>query len=160
MTPKNELAPQEALQFNQIIIDFFVVKVLGIKEFLITDESFVSDFCLFLDTRGKQTETGQWAFSYRQLNLQKIKKELGEVSIWELPAKDRKKYMESKVQLVDDEDVIKVSSLQEKTTEVFKVKIPKKYLTGSLVELGVEISKRISPQVRKQLEEAYPTLFN
>lgn len=160
MTPKIELAPQEALQFNQIIIDFFVVKVLGIKEFLIVDESFVSDFCLFLDTRGKQTETGQWAFSYRQLNLQKIKKELGEVSIWELPAKDRKKYMESKVQLVDDEDVIKVSSLQEKTTEVFKVKIPKKYLTGSLVELGVEISKRISPQVRKQLEEAYPTLFN
>ena len=51
---KIEIAPQEAIRFNRIIIDFFIIKILGIESFMITDESYVSDMRSFCDYDGKK----------------------------------------------------------------------------------------------------------
>lgn len=158
--PKFELCPQEAIKFNEMIIDFLIVKVAKIKEFLITDESCLTDFFLFIETRGSQTAAGSWEFKARRLDLPVMEQALGHTDLSRLSLKERKQYQKEVVTVIDDEDVTKFKDLQSEIENVFKVTLTSEVLRQPLVKVAFEISKNLSPEMRNKLTHEYPTLFN
>lgn len=152
-----EMAPQEAIKFNAMIIDFFIIKILGIKNFMITDESYVSDMLSFRSQHGVQVDNDYWEFTQIFYESQKVIEATGK-HLMQLSKKERAQFAQKRVTKLHRSEVCFDEVLLLKIKELFGVEIEAKFLDGSFVDLGMAISQKLSPQKRQELMQAYPNL--
>jgi hypothetical protein len=154
---KIEIAPQEAIKFNQMIIDFFIIKILGINSYMITDSSYVSDMMKDKASDGKQISQDEWEFTSTYYESGKAKQETGK-HFFQLTPQERERYKKTKTYIAHRSELVFEEQILAQVKELFGVEIEASDLDGSFVDLGFKISSKISPEKRKELEKEYLNL--
>lgn len=146
-------APQEAIRFNSFLIELFISKILGIRSFMITDDSYVSDFLPTLAGDGRE-EGDYFLYDQIQYDAKRAHEETGKL-FFQLNKKEREKYRLEIVQKVHRSEVVFEQDLIDQTKDLFGVEITKDHLQGSLVDLGKHLSSNITAEKRHELDKKY-----
>lgn len=157
--PKIEIASQDEIGFTQMTVDYFIVKILNIKSFMVTDRSYVSDM---LNPWGhKATPIGNDEYTVTQTGFEagRAQKETGKL-FWKLSEAEREKYKVVKVITYKKEELAWIDDILFRTWDFFGVHITEESLKGSFVDLGKELSSQISEEKRNELIGSYPSLFD
>lgn len=149
--PEITIAPQEAIKFNYMLIELFIIKVLGIESFMITDESHISDMRSNISSQGKQISDTEWEFTH-------ITYKRGNKPFWELTDEERKKLERVITHKVSKEDVSFDEDIIKDTYEIFGVQLEPKDLVGPFTTLGLKLSQGLTPEKRKELEQMHREL--
>ena len=144
------MASREAIKFNEVIIRNFIIKVLGVETYLITDDSFVSDFLPLLAEQGTQIDLEHWEFEITRFDLKKARQETNK-NFFELSKEEREQYKITEKQILHKEELVFTQSLIDKIKEVFGVEVSPDILEKSVVEAGFIISSLITPENRIKL---------
>lgn len=152
MTLRFDKTSSDSLKFNQVIVDHLLDKVLGHAEALASDDSRVSDFRSFMEDHGKKINDTQWEFVRFQTDMAAVRRDYETNSIIGVPKDKRDQYKIRKVIIVDDSDVSKNQDLLDKIKDVFEISLEPSSLNKKISELALEISSKISPKKRKELE--------
>lgn len=147
---KIEAAPQEAILFNEVIIDLFIIKILGITSFFVSDESYVSDMRSYVASKGKQISENEWEFNQTMFDAPKAKEETGK-DFWQLSREEKKKYKKVVSFKLHRKDVSFDEDIIAQVKDLFGAEITSKDLEGSFVNLGMVISKQVTPEKRIEL---------
>lgn len=153
---KITLAEQEAIKFNERVIDYFIIKILKIEKFFISDRSYVSDMIIWDKEDGVQINDTEWEFTSTYYSIPKddpIRKE--KKSLFDLSPEDKEKYKIVKKDVVNRDKIVFIEDLPQKTKEVFECDIDPDLFNGTFAALGFEISKKITPKKRKEIDDFF-----
>src|SRR5690606_30862760 len=95
----------------------------------------------FRDSDGVQVEPDFWEFTQTYYESGKIKQETGK-HVFQLSEDERKKYEKKRVTKLHRSEVVFDSVLLLKVKDLFGVDLDAKFLDGSFVDLGKEISSK------------------
>lgn len=156
---KIEIAPQDKIRFTQMTVDFFIVKILGITSYMITDESYVSDMLKPLGPKAKDIGNGEYVITQTHFEAGRAQKETGKM-FWHLSKEEREKYKVVRDVVYKKDELAWPEDILFRTWDFFGVHLDPKFLEGSFVELGTELSSKISVEKRNELIGSYPSLFD
>lgn len=157
--PRIEITPQKEIRFNQMVVDYFIVKILGIGSFMVTDESYVSDMLRPWGHKAKDLGNGKYSLIQTSYEAGRARQETGK-AFWKLTEEEREKYKRVKEVILNKEDLAWVDDLVFRTWDFFGVEIEEKDLQGSFVDLGKKISSQLTEEKRNELLGSYPYLFD
>lgn len=155
---KIEIAPKEAIRFNQMVVDYFIVKILGINSFMITDESYISDMTKPWGHKTTPMGNDEYKRTETHFDAKKAQEETGKL-FFKLSRKEREKHKVVHEVIYQKDELAWPDDILFRTWDFFGVHLDAKFLDGSFVELGKELSSQISEEKRNELIGSYPSLF-
>ena len=142
-----------------MVVDYFIVKILHISSFMVTDDSHVTDMLKPWGYQAKAIGNDEFVRTETHYESGRAKAETGKM-FWQLSKADREKYKVTKEVTYTKDELAWPDDILFRTWDFFGVHLDAKLLEGSFVDLGKALGSQISEEKRNELVGSYPSLFD